>query len=113
MAARKSIYLSKQNDSALIKRFSNDPAMCDDGQLNYSRAVNAALDEWQQQLSTSPAHCSICDNTGWNSAAADANFHIYCSCKIGKQMHLDQLQQELGKIGVLMVTKAKELGGLL
>lgn len=48
MASRKSIYLAKQNDNALLARFAAEPGMCDNGKLNYSRAINAALDEWKR-----------------------------------------------------------------
>lgn len=98
MAARKSIYISKPNDQALQSRFGQDEAMQDNGQLNYSRAVNAALDEWQQGQGRVPAVCPICDNTGCPSAASDAGFYNYCSCRVGKQNELNDLRAHTGKI---------------
>mgnify|MGYP006140471159 CR=1 FL=1 len=96
MATRKSIYLAAPSDSALHARYGNDPAMCDNGQLNYSRAVNAALEEWQQ--ATPAAKCPKCNNTGWPTAAADANFHAYCQCTAGKRKELADLQAQTGQI---------------
>lgn len=93
---RKSIYLSKTNDAALQAAFGADAGMCDDGKLNYSRAVNAALDAWQQ--SAAPQHCTICCGSGWPTAAADAGMHAYCHCKAGKLRELADLQAQTGQI---------------
>lgn len=72
MATRKSIYLAQPNDSALHERYAKDPAMCDNGQLNYSRAVNAALDEWQHnkpEIGDRPYAQLVAEMTGGNLPA--------------------------------------------
>lgn len=107
MTTRKSIYLAAKNDSALHARYGNDPAMCDDGQLNYSRAVNAALEEWQR--ATPASTCPKCNNTGWPTAAADANFHAYCQCIAGKRKELADLQAQTGQFTARIAQLTKEI----
>lgn len=51
MAKRRSIYLSTENDEGLQTRFADQQSMHTDGQLNYTKAVNAALQQW---LASSP-----------------------------------------------------------